>query len=100
MQRAVLKFALLFGVLMPDPMHTRLCRSLAKRKPRRYVYGWAATVAKASRLDAPADPLLAPRERQSAQLDLVNAALAESEEMRERQSLQLENLNVKLESSP
>ena len=62
-QRAALKFALLFGGLMPEPVNLRLRRSLAKCKPRRHVYGWAATVAKASRLDAPVDPLLLPRVR-------------------------------------
>ena len=94
-QRGVLKFVLLFGGLMPEPVNLRLRRSLAKRKPRRHVYGWSATVAKASGLDVPVDPLLAPRERQSAQLNLINAAITDSEEMRERRSAQLQNLNGK-----
>jgi hypothetical protein len=63
-QRAVLKFALLFDGVMPDLINLRLRQSLAKRKPRRHVYGWAATVAKARRLDVPVDPLLVPRVRQ------------------------------------
>jgi glycosyltransferase involved in cell wall biosynthesis/SAM-dependent methyltransferase len=63
-QRGVLKFVLLFGGLMPERVNLRLRRALAKRKPRRHVYSWSATVAKASGLDVPVDPLLAPRERQ------------------------------------
>ena len=59
-QRAGLKFALLFRGLMSDRTVTRLRRSLAKRKPRRFTYAWEATLAQAWGNEADVDPLLAP----------------------------------------
>jgi GT2 family glycosyltransferase/glycosyltransferase involved in cell wall biosynthesis len=59
-QRAVLKFVLLFQGMMSDRTVTRLRRSLAKRKPRRFSYAWEATLAQAGGTEAPVDPLLAP----------------------------------------
>ena len=59
-QGAVLKFALLFRGLMSDRTVTRLRRSLAKRKPRRFTYAWEATLAQAWGNEADVDPLLAP----------------------------------------
>jgi GT2 family glycosyltransferase/glycosyltransferase involved in cell wall biosynthesis len=59
-QSAILKFVLLFGGLMSDRTVTRLRRSLAKRKPRRFTYAWEAALAQAWGTEAPVDPLVAP----------------------------------------
>lgn len=59
-QSGVLKFMLLFRGLMSDRTVSRLRRSLAKRKPRRFTYAWEATLAQAWGTEAPVDPLLDP----------------------------------------
>jgi FkbM family methyltransferase len=59
-QSGALKFALLFQGVLSDRTVTRLRRSLAKRKPRSFIYSWQATVARAWNAEAPVDPLVMP----------------------------------------
>jgi FkbM family methyltransferase len=59
-QNILLKFALLFQGLMSNRVASRLRRSLAKSKPRRFYYAWETTLAQAWGTEAPVDPLVAP----------------------------------------